>query len=310
MQLSINPAAEHSAVLGGLVERTGIISNTLGEHTEYDLALYAQDEAGLISGVTGSLGARLDHHTVAGGEGETVVSPKLGLVYKPSARVSARASLAHGFRAPAPVEQFVRAEQSGFQVVPNPALKSERTWAGEIGATATVGGWAWVDAALFNSEYYDLIDPGAAVGYPFGFFQFQNVERSRVQGLDLEARLGLPRNMGLHVTYGWLHTKDLKTGLPLPYRSTHNLGMTLAGNAVGFAWGLDALYRSRVDRVLVYPLDSRSDILLLGGRLTRQLGGWVIQGKVTNLLQNRYVDIQERTPGAPRRFLLSVTRTF
>lgn len=310
MQLSINPAAEHSAVLGTLIERTGIISNTLGEHTEYDLALYAQDEAGLVRGVTGSLGARLDHHAVAGGEGETVFSPKVGLVYKPSARVSARASLAHGFRAPAPVEQFVRAEQSGFQVVPNPSLKAERTWEGEVGATTTLGGWAWLDAALFNSEYYDLIDPAAATGYPFGYFQFQNVERSRVQGLDLEARVGLPRNMGLHLTYGWLHTKDLKTGLPLPYRSTHNLGTTIAGTAGGFAWGVDGLYRSRVDRVLVYPLDSRTGILLVGARVARQLGGWEVQGKVTNLLQNQYVDIQERTPGAPRRFLLSVTRKF
>lgn len=310
VQLSINPAAEHALVLGGLIERTGVTSNTLGDHAEYDVALYGQDEAGLLPHLTATLGARLDHHAVAGGVTQTVLSPKLGLVYRVSPTVSARASLAHGFRAPAPVEQFVNAEEAGYPVVPNPTLRPERTWSAEVGTTATLDGWLWLDGALFDSEYYDLIDPAPAPGYPFGTFQFQNVERSRVRGADVEARIALPSGMDLHVTYDFLHTKDLNTGLPLPYRSTHNLGATLAGHAWGFDWALDGLYRSRIAQVLLYPLDPRGDIGLLGARLARQVGGWDVQGKVTNLLQARYVDVQERTPGAPRRFLVSVTRSF
>ena len=311
VQVSVNPAAEHSLVLGLLGEQTSVTSNTLGRHIEHDLALYGQDEAGLAPHLTATLGARLDRHSVAGGSGQTVLSPKIGVVFKPEDRISLRASVSHGFRAPAPVEQFVRAEQSGFQVVPNPDLKPERTWASEIGATATIHGWLWVDGSVFDDEYYDLIDPTAAAGYPFGFFQFRNVERSQVQGLDVEARTGLwGDRIGIHVAYTFLHSRDLATDLELPYRSKHNLGTTVSTTALGVDWGVDVLYRSRIDRVLVYPLDSRSAVTLLGLRAGRRLGGWDLQGKVTNLLQQQYVDVQERTPGAPRRFLVSVTRTF
>ncbi|HTY07197.1 MAG TPA: TonB-dependent receptor [Gemmatimonadales bacterium] len=311
IQVSVNPAAEHSLVLGLLGEQTTITSNTLGQHTEHDLALYGQDEAGLAAHLTATFGARLDRHDVVGGSGQTVLSPKVGLVYKPQDRISFRASVSHGFRAPAPVEQFVRAEQSGFQVVPNPALQPERTWASELGATATLQGWLWLDGSIFDDEYYNLIDPAAAVGYPFGFFQFRNVERSQVQGLDLEARTGLWNDrVDVHVAYTFLHSRDLATDQELPYRSKHNLGTTVSTRALGVDWGLDVLYRSRIDRVLVYPLDSRSAVTLLGLRAGRRLGGWDVQGKVTNLLQQQYVDVQERTPGAPRRFLVSVTRAF
>ena len=311
VQISIHPAAEHSLVFGVFGDNTSVTSNTLGRHTEGDFALYGQDEAGVIGPLTATFGARLDHHTVAGGPAQTVLSPKLGLVYKPRQELSVRASLAHGFRAPAPVEQFVRAEQSGFQVVPNPDLKAERNWAAEVGATAMVGGWLWVDGSVFDDEYYDLIDPAAAVGYPFGYFQFRNVERSQVQGLDLEARAGLwAHRIALHLTYTFLHSRNLATDLPLPYRSRHNLGATVTSHALGFDWGVDLLYRSRIDQVLVYPLDSRTAVTLVGVRAAHQLGGWSLQGKVTNLFQERYVDVQERTPGAPRRFLVSLMRTF
>ena len=221
-----------------------------------------------------------------------------------------RASISRGYRAPSPIEQFVTASQSGFRVVPNPALQGEKAWAGELGATATLGGRLWLDGSVFQSEYYDLIDP-APVSGQFGVFQFQNVERSRVRGLDLETKLSLVEDrLGLHATYAYLHAVDLNLGGPLPYRSPHNLAASLAGLVQGWDWGLDFRYRSRVDRVLVYPLDPRTAITLFDLRLARHFLGWDLQGKISNLTQRRYVDVQERTPGAPRRLLFTALRNF
>ncbi len=307
-QLSLGPWSRQALTLGADGARTDVVSNFLGRPVLADLALYAQDEVELSQRLRGSAGARLDYHKAEPGQAEYSFSPKLGFVYRLSPRVSTRASVGHGYRAPSAIEQFVSTTMSGFRVVPNPDLKGEAAWSGEVGVTTSAAGRLWLDAALFQSSYRDLIGPAPAPGQ-FFVFQFRNVQRARVRGLDLDAKVGVVRDrVRLEATYTYLDPKDLDTGLPLPYRSVHNLTGTL--DVLGGLLGLDCRYRSRVEQVLAFPLDSRSAITLVDLRLGYRVLGAIVQAKVANLLQSDYVDVMERNLGPPRNILLTAFRSF
>lgn len=306
VQLSLHPWRQHTVTVGGEVARTGVSSNILGDPALHDLALYAQDEIKLSGRFKGSLGLRLDYHKAETVEGEVNLSPKLGVVFRPNDRLSYRISISRGYRAPSASEQFVTTTVSGFRVIPNPELKSETGWAGEVGITASVEGRMWLEAALFQSEYFDLIEPSAVPGQ-FFTFQFRNKQRARVRGIDLGAKVGLVKDfLELHSTYTYLETEELRTGLPLPYRSAHNLTTTLSG--LRGLVEVDMRYRSPVKRVVAFPLDPRGSIALVDVRLAYRIVGLDLLVKISNLLQHDYVDVQERNAGAPRSVLVTVLR--
>jgi outer membrane cobalamin receptor len=140
-------------------------------------------------------------------------------------------------------------------------------------------------------------------------FQFQNVSRATIRGLDLGVRSSLlPGRIDLDASYLFLDTEDQATGRALPYRSRHNVTATL--NLLRGLAGIDLRWRSRVDEVLAYPLDPRGDITVVDLRLAYRLLGTILQAKVSNLFQNVYPDVQERVPGAPRSLSLTLYRSF
>jgi outer membrane receptor protein involved in Fe transport len=218
-------------------------------------------------------------------------------------RATIRASVGAGYRAPSIIEQFVSSQQFGFRVVPNPELKGEHAWSGEIGTTVTVLDRVRVDAALFGSLYRDLIGPAPAPDQPF-VFQFRNVSRARVVGADIGINaFVVPDVVEVQASYLFLDTEDRDTGQPLPYRSRHNVTGTV--NLLRGLAGVDLRYRSRVEEVLAYPLDPRSDATVVDVRLGYRALNVLWQLKVANLFNRFYVDVQERNPGAPRSIALT-----
>ena len=210
-----------------------------------------------------------------------------------------RSSIGAGYRAPSAIEQFVNTFQFGFQVIPNPALQGERSWSAEIGTSAVLWNRLQVDAAVFGSRYSNLIGPSPIPGSSPLTFQFQNIANARVLGLDLGANATInPRWLNLAATFLYLDSRDLDTGLPLPYRSQFNVTgtvTTLSGHA-----GVDVRYRTAVEEVLAYPLDPRQNIVLFDLRLDYRLVGVLWQLKVSNVFNTFYTDVLERNPGAPR----------
>ncbi|MGE5232343.1 MAG: TonB-dependent receptor [Deltaproteobacteria bacterium] len=309
VQLSLDVGRRHAITLGADGAGTRVTSNFLGHPWLWDGAAFAQDEADLGGGFKGVLGARLDYHDTSEGAAEYSFNPKLGLVWHRSERLSARASIARGYRAPSAIEQFVSSVQFGFRVIPNPALHGEHAWTGELGTAARPFPWLRTDATLFWSEYRDLIGPGLTLADGGLVAQFQNLSRARVRGLDLGLRSTLvPGWLDLAASYLFLDTKDLDTQLALPYRSRHNVTGTL--EALRGLFDIDLRWRSRVEQVLAYPLDPRGAITLVDLRAAYRLFGTVVQVKVGNLFQKVYPDVQERVPGAPRSLSLTLYRTF
>ena len=308
VQYTLAPATNQTLTFGGAAAYTAVTSDILGHPTIDEYGLYGQDELDLTDRISTSFGLRLDTHRSTGSSTEVALNPKLGVVFHAASRISTRISLARGYRGPSAIEQFVNTVQFGFHVVPNPDLRGESAWSGEVGVTATPVPWLWLDAALFQSEYHDLIGPASAPGQ-FFVFQFRNTQRARIRGLDASTKVRVvPRLLDVQVNYLYLDSKDLNTGLPLPYRSTHNL--TASFDVLGGLLGVDLRYRSRVKEVLTYPLDPRSSITVADLRLGYDVKGTIVQVKVANLFQAKYVDVLERTPGAPRSLLFSARRKF
>lgn len=308
-QVSWLPTASAHGVTAGVDGAwTGVRSNFLGEPSITDLAGFAQDEIRFGDRLKGTIGVRADYHSATGGESETTLNPKLSVAWAAGATTNLRASIARGYRAPSAIEQFVSTRQYGFQVIPNPGLRGEHAWSGEVGVTAYPWPVLRIDGAVFGSRYEDLIGPAAAPGQ-LTVFQFQNVSRARVLGLDVGARATvMPGKLDLEANYLFLDGEDLATGRALPYRSRHNVTGTLtAFRGLG---AIDLRYRSRVEEVLAYPLDPRGDIVTVDLRGAYRALGLTFIGAVRNLFNTFYTDVQERSPGAPRQWSVGVYSEF
>lgn len=307
--LSVRVGARHTLDLGADVARTSVTSNFLGDRQISDDALFAQDEFRWSGTVSASLGVRVDYHKATGGRDEFAASPKLALSWRPSSWIATRASIGAGYRAPSAIEQFVSTRQFGFLVIPNLDLRGERAWSGEVGITGSPVSRIRFDASLFRSEYRDLIGPRLVLDSTPPRAQFANVTRARVQGLDVSIRVPfVPNLLDFEGTYLLLSTADVKTQAALPYRSRHNLSGTVS--ALRGLLDIDVRYRSTVEQVLAYPLDSRGPVTVVDARVGYRVAGVALQAKISNLFQRYYVDVMERYPGAPRHLSLTAYREF
>jgi outer membrane cobalamin receptor len=300
--LVFNPGSEHAVTTGVDAAGTTVNSSYYGSKWITDAAPYAQEQFALTAALRFTAGVRIDYHHVDGGRAETELNPKLAVAYHPDGPFALRASIGRGYRAPSAIEQFVSTMQQNVTVVPNPTLHGETAWSGEVGGTASLGR-LWMDGALFESWYRGLIGPQNVAGQ-INEFSFQNVQRATVRGVDATAKVDVaPRAVDLSLSYMYLDTRDEATGLPLPYRSRHTA--TASVDLLGGLAGVDVRYRSRLEQVLLYPLDPRSDITLVDLRLGLRVKGVTFLAKVSNLFQARYVDVLERNEGAPRSLLVT-----
>ncbi len=306
IQLSRPGRGRHSLTAGAEASRTRVSSNFLEpDPAVTDLALFVHNEIAISERLQATAGLRADLHGTGVATRDLALNPRVGLVLRPSPRLSLRTSLSRGYRAPSVSEQFTATTVFGFRVVPNLELRGETAWAGELGLTASPHARLRFDGALFWSEYDGLIEVAAAPDEVFTF-QFRNVAEARVRGLDLGAQLALaPGLLNAAATWLVLDALDEGTGRSLPYRSRHNATATLSGWEDRVA--IDLRYRSRTDQVLAYPLDERGDATIVDLRLGHSFGAMDIRARIANLFQARYVDVQERNPGASRSVRVTVT---
>jgi hemoglobin/transferrin/lactoferrin receptor protein len=125
-------------------------------------------------------------------------SPRLGVLWRPSRSFQAWGQVARGFRAPPAEDLNIGLNIPLFRVraLPNPDLESESSLGWELGVRASAGG-AWLSAAAFWNDYEDFIVSLAPLGPDPEtgtlLFQSRNVDRARIQGIELEAGAPLAR---------------------------------------------------------------------------------------------------------------------
>lgn len=276
-------------------------ADLFGKRSGVGVALYAQDEIRLNDRVRLTLGARFDFQDLDSLKANSQVNPKAGIVYTSGDGTTLRASYSRGFRAPAVAEAFISTSISGLIVDPNPSLKPESSASYEIGMSQRIGNYAALDAAAFQSDFDNLIEPGFTAS---GRGQFMNVTKARVRGVELSAKASLwERMLTLGISYTYVYPRDISKNDILKYRPRHLVYANALVSFDLFTFGLDFRYISRMERiddefvrlgivrdgdqrVAAYVTDVRAsaDFTTLGIPLSATLN-------VTNIFQYYYVEL-------------------
>jgi hemoglobin/transferrin/lactoferrin receptor protein len=132
---------------------------------------------------------------------ETALSPKLAVVWSPTATLNLYAQYNHGFRYPTAEDLTATFTNSvtRYRTIPNPNLKQETSDAYEIGFKGRPVRWLTVRAAAFHTDYQDFIEqitlaPASLqdyVNWPAGTFQTQNRAAARIYGAEIWTRAEL-----------------------------------------------------------------------------------------------------------------------
>ncbi|MCF8237055.1 MAG: TonB-dependent receptor [Saprospiraceae bacterium] len=162
-----------------------------------NLAGYVQVEKKWWKWLTVTAGARLENNAILGPEiigkdtltdgrtEETKPVFRLGANAKISPFTFIRASWGQGYRFPTIAEKFIRTEFSGFQIVPNPHLRSETGWSAELGLKqgVQIGTWnGFLDVALFWTEYQRMMEFSLTPNFAF---QSQNIGNTIIKGFEV-----------------------------------------------------------------------------------------------------------------------------
>lgn len=183
--------------------------------TDYTLVgAFVQDEIALLGGRLSLFPAlRFDHYKLSPkadpllgaftptASDDSRVSPKLGVVFKPAAQARLFFNYADGFKAPSPAQvnnAFANPIQN-YRSIPNPDLKAETSEAFEGGARWVTPIWS-AEVVAFSGEYRNFIEQvqvaGAFTPTDPGVFQFVNLSKVKIRGIEGRARAKLDNGFG------------------------------------------------------------------------------------------------------------------
>jgi outer membrane receptor for ferrienterochelin and colicins len=249
-EVQLNTNLNSSIILTGGVEGSFSIVNSslFGNPDAFGAGAYAVGDISFGFPLIASLGIRYDYSKLDSLDGSGAVSPKLGLNYKLLKNLILRSSLGTGFRAPTIAEAFTSTSAGGITVKPNPDIKSESNISFELGLNYSPVNQLNIDLAVFQSEYYDLIEPVIDPTDVKVFFT--NVTRARIQGLESAVNWEIINDLlSVSINYTYLWARDLGTGEALRYRPRHILYSDLGLRNWNFELAVNFRYTSRVEEV-------------------------------------------------------------
>jgi outer membrane receptor protein involved in Fe transport len=119
-------------------------------------------------------------------------------------RFSLRAAAGRGFKAPNIEQQFT----ANAFIIPNPNLKPENSWSGEVGADYTVTPDFAVSATYFRQRFSGIIEVVPAPA-PETRLISENVAKTDANGVELEATWNLPSHVIVSGNFSWIKTRIL-----------------------------------------------------------------------------------------------------
>jgi iron complex outermembrane receptor protein len=223
-------------------------SNLFGNPDAYSFGLYAASDVNFSFPLIVSLGIRYDFSKPDSLDGAGAISPKLGLNYKLFNNLIFRTSLGTGFRAPTLAEAFTSTSASGITVKPNPGILPESNLTFEIGVSYLPIAVLNLDFAVFNNEYYEMIEAG--IDPADGLVVFDNITRARIQGLEAGTIMKLFSDvLSFTFNYTYLWARDLTEQKSLKYRPRHLFYSGFDFESWNIELGADFRYWSKVEEI-------------------------------------------------------------
>jgi hemoglobin/transferrin/lactoferrin receptor protein len=228
------------------------------------------------------------------------VSARLGAALDVTPRLTLHAQYAGGFRAPpySAVNSGFTNPQGGYTSIPNTGLRPETSRNLEAGLRFA-GGSVGAGVTGFRNDYDDFIvqtDNGVNPATGLLEFQYQNVSRARISGLELQAEARLGAVVRLRGAWAFVRGRDTSEpeetplGTIAPNQGALGIGFTPRGNR--FGGDLVARLTSGQPREDVAEGAFRPEgyaVVDLTGwvRLTR---GLVLRAGVLNLTDRKYFE--------------------
>lgn len=233
---------------GAEVIPSKVKSNLFGEPDAISAGLYSVADISFDFPIIISAGLRYDFGKLDSLEASGSLSPKVGINFKLYDNLIFRSSLGTGFRNPSLAEAFTSTSTSGIIVKPNPKIKPERNVTFEFGVNYSLQPIIEFDFAIFQNEYFEMIE--ANVDPRDGKIFFDNLLRARIQGFEAATSLNIiPGILRANAGYIFLHSKDVDEGKALKYRPKHSLTGALEFNNWHFGLGIYFRYQSRVEEI-------------------------------------------------------------
>jgi outer membrane receptor protein involved in Fe transport len=240
-----------------------------GSKNGYSAAIYAQLEKKFFKTLNVTLGARWEYFQIEKDNSlKDLPYPvfRVGLNYQAAEATYIRASFGQGFRYPTIAEKYIRTSVGAIGIYPNPIVKPETGYSGEVGIKQgfKFGNWmGFVDGSAFVNVYRNMMEftfgvfgnsgtssfPGAP-NYPnlpadplFGIgFASQNIGNVRIIGTEILGAIG--GSVG----------KDVKMNLVFGYTF-------IDPRVLSKSWDQDTLklYNVYGDRTITFGRDSLND---------------------------------------------------
>jgi hemoglobin/transferrin/lactoferrin receptor protein len=155
---------------------------------------------------------------------DSAISPKLGVIFRPTQTASIFGNVAAGFRAPSAHEinsGFENPISTGgrnpYRTIPNPHLKPETSRTLELGARGQANRVEW-EVVAFAGRYRNFISDNPEFLRTEGgtdILQFINRDRVQLSGLELKSRWQVAPRTWLRASYGYTQGKDSTTQRPI-----------------------------------------------------------------------------------------------
>jgi len=228
---------QHLVTLGGQFRKEKLnearLTNT-GEATAEHKSLFIQDEWQLVDSLLLVGGVSVDNHEEFGSE----VSPRVYAVYSLSDSITFKGGYGEGFRAPSLTELSpdyqVFAGGNSFWVEGNPDLDPERSKTIEAGVEYHHADWV-VSTRVFENQLENLVQSVCYTDCGVRGSErrrYENVDESRIRGLEFALSHELTEQVNLDVNYTFLDTEDRGTNEPLEDRPKYSANIALGWSPI------------------------------------------------------------------------------
>ncbi|NYT80315.1 TonB-dependent receptor [Alcaligenaceae bacterium] len=228
--VSVQPWSGHTLTLGSELRKETLedpVVNLAGKANATHKAFFLQDEIMLGENWEILIGSRFDNHPNYGWQ----VSPRAYVLYHATDALVFKAGAGKGFRAPT-LKQLSPGYRATFgrgsEVFGNPDLKPETSVSYEAGFDYTADTWN-ASAMLFLNQVEDLVDTHCVAGCSGTArrYEYININKARIRGLELGLGAELPWNLELNANYTFLDATDRTSNIRLTDRSRHAANATL-----------------------------------------------------------------------------------
>lgn len=253
---------------------------------------------------TAAYTANPNYNGLPAGQDGDALSPKILATYEASPSVEIYAQWAMAFRSPTAQELYLDYGAPGSYLrIGNPDLKPETSNGFEVGAKLgdeDFGG----RISLFHNRYRNFIDTvtltaaeqlalGIAPGtYPFGVTQAVNLDRVRINGVEVSAHKSFDSGFNIRGAVAYANGKDLDTGAVL--NSVAPLKGVVGVGYAAESWGTDLTFtavKGVSDKsTSTFKAPGYGLVDLTAWWEPQQMAGLKVQAGVYNVFDRTYYD--------------------